>query len=384
MDKVLFCFSPNPLIMKTIQTILNKSSWLIIFFIIPFIAFTQIQGIVIDANKQPLSFANVVLLNQMDSSIVSGTMATEEGTYLFTGCKPGGYILRISMIGYKTTSSPPFIISGSDDNLLIEPIVAEEESYQLNDINIVAKKPVYELKVDRMVVNVENSITAAGNTILEVLEKSPGVIVDRQNNALTLSGKSGVTVMINGKQNRMPMVAAFQMLDAMSADNIKQIELITAPPARYDAEGDAGIINIILKKKESLGTNGSVVLRAGYWKQEKLNGSLNLNHGLEKINFYGLYDIDYNNSIQTATMNDIIRQPDFVFETNTKSVRDIDVVYQNARFGFDYNISTKTFLGVLFTGYKRVYCKVAINDILYKENQQPSGQSKLRNPSSDT
>ena len=144
-------------------------------------------------------------------------------------------------------------------------------NHQIQEVDVVAKKPVYELKVDRMVVNVENSITSSGNTALEVLEKSPGVVVDRQNNGISLVGKSGVMVIINGKRTPLPVDAAIQMLDGMNADNVKRIELITTPPAKYDAEGDAGIINIVLKKHEDFGTNGSFNLGAGVAKREKMN-----------------------------------------------------------------------------------------------------------------
>ena len=194
--------------------------FLFIFISIPRISNAQIQGSVLDKNNKPLSFANVLLLNQNDSTIVSGVMATEEGTYNLTDFKPGNYILGVKMLGYKPTFSSPFEISNSNVHIHNDAIFVEESSHQLEDVNIVAKKPLYELKIDRMVVNVENSVTSVGNTALEVLEKSPGVIVDRQNYGLSLSGKSGVIVMINGKQNRMPIAAAVQMLDAMSADNV--------------------------------------------------------------------------------------------------------------------------------------------------------------------
>ncbi len=129
-------------------------------------------------------------------------MATEEGTYNITNFKPGSYILGVKMLGYKPTFSETFEISNSNVHIHNDAIFVEESSQHLEEVNVIAKKPLYELKIDRMVVNVENSVTSAGNTALEVLEKSPGVIVDRQNYGLSLSGKSGVMVMINGKQKK--------------------------------------------------------------------------------------------------------------------------------------------------------------------------------------
>ena len=126
------------------------------------------------------------------------------------------------MLGYKPAYSPPFEITNANDHHHNEPIFVEADSHQLQDVNVVAKKPLYEMKIDRMVVNVENSITSSGSTVLEVLEKSPGITVDRQNNAISMNGKGGVMVMINGKQNRMPMEAAVEMMKSMNSDNVKK------------------------------------------------------------------------------------------------------------------------------------------------------------------
>ena len=230
---------------------------------------------------------NVLLLNQKDSTVATGVMATEEGTYSITNFKPGNYFIGVSLIGYKPAYSDPFTIKSANDHRHNAPVYIVAESTQIEDVSVVAKKPIYELQIDRMVVNVENSITSSGSTALEVLEKSPGVIVDRQNNNISLAGKSGVTIILDGKQTRMPLEAAMQMLDGMNADNVKKIELITTPPARYEAEGNAGIINVVLKKHEDFGTNGSFSLGAGVAKREKMNASLNLNHHADKVNFYG-------------------------------------------------------------------------------------------------
>lgn len=346
--------------------------------LIPKMSLSQIQGSVLDMNNQPLSFANVLLLNEKDSVVVSGIMATEEGTFNFTSFKPGKYILGVSMLGYKPSYSAAFEVKSSNVHIHNEPIFVEESSHQLEDVNVVAKKPLYELKIDRMVVNVENSVTSTGNTALEVLEKSPGVIVDRQNYGLSLSGKSGVMVMINGKQNRMPVSAAVQMLDAMSADNVKRIELITTPPAKYDAEGDAGIINIVLKKNDAFGTNGSFTLGAGYGEKEKFNGNLNLNHHAEKINYFGLYSASYNNTYQEIFTNRKINQSGSILETDAKSYRDPQIIFQNARMGFDYTMSSKTVLGVLFSGYIRDWQNNAINEIYYSRDEEIFALSEMK------
>ncbi|WP_372648030.1 TonB-dependent receptor domain-containing protein [Draconibacterium sp.] len=339
--------------------------------------FAQIQGAVKDPLNRPVPFANVLLLNEADSLVVSGVMANEEGTYIFTDFKPGKYILGVSLIGYKPAWSAPFEIKTSNDHLHEEPIIVETEAQQIQDVDVVAKKPIYELKMDRMVVNVENSITSSGNTALEILEKSPGIIVDRQNNNISMAGKGGVQVIINGKQNRMPLEAVMQMLDGMNADNVKRIELITTPPAKYEAEGNAGIINIVLQKSEDFGTNGTFSLGAGVAKREKMNASLNLNHHVEKFNFYGMYNVNFNNQRSSITTYRSFPANDNIVESNGKSIRSALVLYQNIRMGFDYTLSSKTTLSLLTNGYIRDYEMDAWNNINYLTDNVESSRSRL-------
>jgi outer membrane receptor for ferrienterochelin and colicin len=346
-------------------------------FGLPIYSFSQIQGAVRDTSNQPVAFANVMLLNQKDSSLVTGTIATEEGTYSITSFKPGTFIIGVRMIGYKPAWSPPFEIQNAQEHHHNEPIFVEEDSHQLQDVNVVAKKPLYEMKIDRMVVNVENSITSSGSTALEVLEKSPGINVDRQNNAISMSGKAGVQVMINGKQNRMPMEAAVEMLKTLSADNIKKIELITTPPSKYDADGDAGIINITLKKNDDFGTNGSFTLGAGVASREKLEASVNLNHHVEKVNYFGTYSVTYNNTRQNIDTYRKTMQEDLILESGSESNRAALVTFQNFRVGLDYTISSKTVLSVLGSGYLRDWDADGLNDIYFKTDGVITGQSNL-------
>ena len=221
-----------------------------------------------------------------------------------------------------------------------------------------------------MVVNVENSITSSGSTALQVLEKSPGIIVDRQNKTLSLDGKDGVMVMINGKESRMPVSAAIEMLNGMSAENVQKIELINTPPAKYEAEGNAGIINIVLKKDEDFGTNGNYTLGAGIGVDGKLNGSIMLNHHVKKINYFGTYTYSYDNSYQVISMYRMFSQGGAIKETESDSYRQPVTIFHNARLGLDYTISSKTTLGILFAGYESDWEMDAMNVIRYKADNQ--------------
>ncbi len=358
--------------------LLNVNSYkLIRYFILmliqcllPFVSTAQIQGTVHDINSQPLSFANVILISQKDSSIVTGIMASDVGTFSITNFNPGKYLIKTTMIGYKTKLSEPFEIRSSNDHIHINPMILEEDTKLLEDVDVIAKKPIYEQQIDRMVVNIENSFTSSGSTALEILEKSPGVIVNRQNKTLTLGGKEGVMVMINGKESRMPVSAAIEMLSGMSSENVKKIELITTPPSKYEAEGDAGIINIVLKKDDDFGTNGTYTLGAGMGVDGKLNGSLTLNHHVAKVNYFGSYSYSYDNSYQTISMNRLVNQDGSINETNSDSYRQPVTNYHNGRLGLDYTISSKTIIGLLASGYISDWEMDAMNDVYYKKDNQ--------------
>jgi outer membrane cobalamin receptor len=194
-------------------------------------------------------------------------------------------VVSASSVGYKNSRSAVFEVTTASTEAPV--LLLTESAKTLNEVTVAAQKPVFEQQLDKLVVNVQSIVTAAGSSALDVLERSPGITVNRQSNALTMAGKSGVVVMINGKINRLPTDAVMELLTGTNAANVEKIELITNPSARYDAEGDAGVINIILKKNTALGTNGTYTLSAGYGFYEKLNGSVNLNHRTGKLNLFG-------------------------------------------------------------------------------------------------
>jgi hypothetical protein len=223
---------------------------------------SRITGVITDNKGNPLPFSNVLLMNQKDSSMIKGAIATEKGEYAFQESSEADLLLQVSMVGFKTKYSAPFNTS-SKKEIVIEAISLEEDTRMLGEVEVVARKPLFEQQIDKMVVNVESSITAAGGTVLDILGRSPGVTVNQQNNTISISGKQGVLIMINGKQMRLPPAAIVQMLDGLSASDIEKIEIITNPSSKHDAQGDAGIINIVSKRNPELGTNGSLSLMGG-------------------------------------------------------------------------------------------------------------------------
>jgi len=319
-----------------------------------------ISGVVMDTSKKPLTGVNVLLLYSADSSLQKGVITDEKGAYSLLKIKPGSYILSFSASGFEKVYSPILSLSdGEEKNMGTQ--VLSEASQQMAEVTVTAKKPLFEQKIDRMVVNVEGNITTAGSTILDILERSPGVIIDRQNNSISLSGKNGVVVMINGKINRMPISAVLQMLAGMSAGNIEKIELITTPPAGLDAEGNAGYINIVLKVNDQYGTNGSYSLTMAYGNREMPQASINFNHRQGKVNLYGDYSFSRIHREMDWPFYHRISNGGKIWESATFTARNTFQRNHNIRLGADYQLSRRSVIGVLVSGYNNKWSMDALN-----------------------
>jgi hypothetical protein len=247
----------------------------------------QITGTLRSPAGQPVGFANVTLLRSADSATVRTTTADSLGHYRFEPVTQGSYFLRGSSIGYRAWQSPVF--EGDSARDMGIGLMAEDK--QQLDAAVVRGRPrPVEQTIEGTIVHAESSILTKGSSMLEVLERSPGVQVDQHNNTITLNGKNGVTVMINGKMLQLPENEVVNMLASMPADNLDRLELLTTPPAKYDASGNAGMINIVLKKGRSPGTNGSFTLGGGYGGiGEKGNASINIDHNTGRADWYASY-----------------------------------------------------------------------------------------------
>ncbi len=348
------------------MTLSNLS--VLFIFIFSFNSFSQsnhsISGTVTDKDKNTLPFANLLLLKQSDSSFIKGTVSDEKGIYLFDQIVEGNYLILASMIGYQSGYSE-FITLEKDYTIEIQLLDQGEE---LDEVVMKVDKPLYQQKIDRLVINVENSIVSAGGSALEILERSPGVIVNRQNGSISIVGKEGVEIMINGKMSYVPVSSLIQVLDGMRADNIESIELITTPPANFDAEGNAGFINIVTKKNSELGLNGSYSLSGGYGTHPITSNNINFNYRKNKINLYGNYSF----SIRQGDMpfffsREYMKESDLIY-TETSSDRDTKQRNHNLRLGFDYDISEKTVFGFLLDAYDNKWSMDAFNESFTSEN----------------
>jgi len=329
----------------------------LLFFFLPFfsLAQTNISGLVMNKNRQPLTGANVLLLKAADSSLVKGSGTAKDGSFSFENVKAGHYLVMATHVGFSNVYHPAINIAHAQSDLDLKIIQLIEESMELQEVNVQARKPLIEQKIDRMVINVKNSITAAGSTALDVLERSPGVIVNRQANSISMSGKEGVMVMINGKINYMPVSALVQMLAGMNAGNIDRIELITTPPSSLDAQGNAGYINIVLINNPDFGFNGSLSATMGYGRGETPAASINFNYRKDKINFFGDYSFAIDKRRPVFNNYRRVTKPGETREFYTEIDRFPTRLNHNARLGLDYQLSKKTMVGVLLSAYINRY-----------------------------
>ena len=351
---------------------IHRFNRLVIFVLVCFLQQgiqAQISAVVFNEKETPLAFANVLLLKASDTSLVKGAITENDGLFRIDDVNDGTYLLKISLIGFQTYRSAVFEVKNKKPIKELGKMVIKEDVALLETVDVVAKKPLFEQKIDRMLINVENSITAAGATALEILERSPGVVVNRQNNTVAMTGKEGVIVMMNGKINRMPISAVVQLLAGMPSNNIKRIELITTPPANFDAEGNAGFINIVLKQSNDLGLNGSYTLTGGFGKGSVLSGGINFNYRKKNFNLYGDYSYNRRDQEFTSSLDREVQLNGKTLRTLIESVRNPSAQRNhNFRLGVDLELTKKTILGALISGYDNQYNQLGISQSTQSRN----------------
>ena len=313
-----------------------------------------ITGRIADEHDSDVPFANVLLLKIVDSTMVKGAVTDEKGNFELTYKASGDFIIQSYMVGFAKTYTG--LIHLSDvRNIQMPDMVLLEDTQQLDEVVVKASKPLYEMEVGKMVVNVSSSITSSGQSVIDVLEKSPGMLVNRQNLTFSLNGKEGVIVMMNGKRNRMPTEAVFQLLEGLNAGDVEKIEIMSIPPAKYDADGDAGFINIVTKKGSGTGTSGSFMANLGYGSGPRAGGSLNLSHNTDKIGIYGSYSINHLESIHLVDFYRDTNGSEQFINSRTNIERETIRQTQNFQLGLDYYVGKRTILSALISGYSSVF-----------------------------
>ena len=336
-----------------------------------------VNGRVGTAAGKALEFTTMMLLKAQDSTLVKGSISNVDGNYTFENVGAGRYVVAAQQIGYRKTYSAPFAVDEAHPAVELPALAMTDETKNLTEVKVVAQKPFIEQQVDRTVMNVENSIVSSGNTALEVLEKAPGVTIDRQNDQIQLKGKSGVIVYIDGKQTYLSQQEVSNLLKNTPSDNIATIEIITNPGSKYDAAGNSGIINIKMKKNKNFGTNGTFILGTGYgWVNNlagarddlpKFNTSLNLNHREGKLNLFGNYSYVNRQSAQTNEINRAIPYNGHTTYFDQYSFRPNQFAGHSYKAGLDYFINQKSTIGVLVNGFSNDWKSVGQNNTLISD-----------------
>lgn len=309
--------------------------------------FAQVTGTIRTEQNEPLPFANILVLNAADSAVVQGGLSDMEGQFSVNIDKPGSYLVKANMISYQNYFGEPFTITRTKTKIDAGTILLKEETLILEGVQVAAQRMQIEQTMEGTKVNVQSSMAARGSTALQIVERSPGVVLDRRNNNLTLNGQSGTLIMINGRPIRMPQAEIVTMLNGMSADNLESIELLTNPSAKYDADGGAGIINLIVKKSQDHGTNGSAALTAGYGWGPKETVNLSMNHRNGNVNYFGSYTFNHDDTYEDfwATGNStnpvLNGRQGYAFHSHMASVN----TSHNAQAGVEWQSNNQWIMG---------------------------------------
>lgn len=312
----------------------------------------NISGQVIDNAGKPLSGIQIVLLQAKENTVVKIEISNTDGSYDFNNLKEDFYYIFIEDIDFKVYQSEAISLTAQKSSIDFPPIIMVANVINaLEEVVVTRKKPFVENKIDRTVVNVEAFITAAGGNAMDVLEKSPGISVD-QNGTITFKGKSGVQVFIDDKPSYLSGSELESYLKSLPASTLDKIELMTNPPAKFDATGGAGIINIISKRSMSKGFNAGLTSRVSQGRKVGGNQDLNFNYMNNKFRLFG--NIGYG---EQNPINDL-----FIFRRfkddagNTQSLFyqnsfiNTEVKSATAKVGIDYYASDRTTIGVGFSG----------------------------------
>lgn len=299
----------------------------------------SISGLVKNQQNEGVSFATTTLYKLKDSSLVKVEICTENGSFKINGIKPDKYYFMVSSVGFQKYRSVNFEVI--DRAIDFSSIIMNAEN-QLAEVKVKAQKPLVEVLADKTVFNVQGSLSATGTTGLELLRKSPGVVLDNNENVV-LEGKTGVRIFIDGKPSILQGQDLTQYLKSLQASDIEAIEIITQPSARYDAAGNAGIINIRLKKDKRFGTNGSVAIGYGYGHYGKTNASVSFNHRTRKTNIFGTYSNRLGKN--WSYLNFYREQVNTIFDQKAETINDNQS--NNIKLGFDYFVSKNSTLGVI-------------------------------------
>lgn len=310
----------------------------------------HVSGQVKAANNQPLEYASVAL-KHTDEKIFKGVLTDSLGRFSFAKVPHGRYKIVISSMGHQNHTIPNFELNATNAQITFSNIQLKDDAQQLSAVVVSGQKKVIEQSMNKMTLNVENSILAEGNTALELLERAPGVKID-SDGKISLKGRTGVNIMMNGKMTYLSATELATLLKATNSSSISKIEIMNNPSSKYDAAGNAGIINIVMKKSLAGGLNGSVNFNGGAGRNARYGSGFNLNYRTSKINLYGNYNYAYRG--ETEYLDYIRRfsdaQPSLSRTSTQRTETNEPLNTHNFRAGIDYEINSNNTISLLVNG----------------------------------
>ncbi len=305
---------------------------------------SSLTGVILDQSQRPLPYANVVVLAAADSAIVKVEVSGDDGRFGIQNLPAGAYFVSVKYVGLPDLDGETFAL-GFGESRDLGTLTMREAAQELRAATVTARRAIVEIKADRTVFNVEGTINSAGGDALSLLRKAPGVVLDNNNNVIVM-GRSGVLIYIDGKRSPLSSEALAAYLQSLPAEQIDRIDIITNPGAKYEAEGNAGIIDIRLKKNENLGSNGSVSLTTSQAIHNRSNLSGTVNHREGRWNTFATGGVFYG---ANRTINFFRRQQNGLFiDDNQNSTYS----WQggNLKVGLDYRANDKHTFGFQVNG----------------------------------
>jgi iron complex outermembrane recepter protein len=323
--------------------------------------------------KIPVESATVELLRNGDSMLVKTALTDRAGLAEFDRLSPSQYLVRVSAVGFAPKYSESFSINESSAAYSLPAISLTTRTNQsMEGVTVTAKKPFIQKLSDRIVVNVENSMVNVGSSALDVLERSPGITVD-QNDAISLRGRAGVIIMIDGKPSPLSTADLANYLRGLPSNAIERIDIITNPSARYDAAGNSGIIDIRMKKDQRLGMNGTLTAGYGQGLYPKTNAGTTFNYRNKSVNIFGNYTYNYRKNLNHLIINRNFYKNGVLTGSDDKDNLGImPSNAHNARLGADFFPSQKTIIGfVVNTNFNHFRRRAEIGTMVNDQDNQP-------------
>jgi iron complex outermembrane recepter protein len=331
----------------------------------------RINGTLKDTANKPVVSAVISLLKLKDSLLVKALLTDSSGTFEFIINRPDTFLVSVSALHYQKFTSGPVAIDATHSLVSLPPIELQQViGKQLAEVTVVSKLLFVEKKIDRTIINPEALISNAGTNALELLEKSPGIQVD-MNGVISLKGKQGVVVYIDDKPTYLSAADLANYLRSVSTSSIGQIEIMTNPPAKYDAAGNAGVINIKLKRTKTKGLNGGINTSYGQGVYARNNNSINFNYRINKVNFFTNASYNTNNGYQdlyikrrynkeNGDLNSLFNQNSYIKRSPSGA---------NLKMGLDYYINKQSTMGVILSGFRNINRTTTTNQAqLYDAN----------------